>query len=74
MKIINSNKKNNILYCNCGCEFEYTNDDIDKEYSFYLGNLLQEQRFVKCPECGLKHYILDNYIATILTTFKGDEL
>lgn len=46
----------------CGCEFEYSQDDIETEQFLHtVGNLsdgtIRTNLYVTCPECGEKLYI-----------------
>ena len=40
----------------CGCEFEYSTDDLETDWSIiYMTTYsCQYSRYVKCPECGMK--------------------
>ena len=44
---------------NCGCEFEYEQEDIKTEYNWSLGELTWNypryvKRIIICPDCGEK--------------------
>lgn len=58
MKIIKHGKVNRVITCNCGCEFEYDQNDI--QYGFNntsITNCYLNNAYVICPDCGAKIFI-----------------
>ena len=64
-----------ITCLHCGCEFEYSQDDIETEQFLQTrGNLsdgtIRTNTYVACPECGEKLYLSHN-IASTSPTLQG---
>lgn len=58
-----------ITCLHCGCEFEYSQDDIETEQFLQtMGNLsdgtVRTNIYVTCPECGEKLYLSHNIAST----------
>lgn len=58
-----------ITCLHCGCEFEYSQDDIETEgFLQTMGNLsdgtIRTNTYVTCPECGEKLYLSYNIAST----------
>lgn len=58
MKILKHGKVNRVITCNCGCEFEY--DEHDIQYGFNNAITVVtgwNSAYVICPDCGAKIFI-----------------
>lgn len=55
------NEKHNIIECDCGCRYKYSEEDIKEVPYVQFGWNFKDQYYlvyyVKCPECGRKHWL-----------------
>ena len=58
MKIIKHGKANRVITCNCGCEFEYEEGDIQCDICTIVSSTVGHKTYyLICPDCGAKIFI-----------------